>query len=221
MDSLVQSLFYDMFGDPVLNPMGWETKELNKVIIGKATNGFFAKNQDYSSNGAVGVVWIGDFINKFYCDYSNLRKITPKNQELKKYSINYGDILFCRSSLNVEGIGKAACVPETNEPIMFECHIIKVTLNQNYLIPEFFKILSDTKYFRSQIMKNAKTSTMTTIGQNGILNCHIIIPPMKMQKFFLNKLQKIETQKQKMQKSLKDLEQNFSSLMQRALKGEI
>jgi type I restriction enzyme S subunit len=49
----------------------------------------------------------------------------------------------------------------------------------------------------------------------------IINPPITLQNNFAEKVEKIEIQKQKMQKSLKDLEQNFSSLMQRAFKGEI
>ena len=41
LDTLLQSTFLDMFGDPVTNPMGWDGKPLNESIGGEATNGAY------------------------------------------------------------------------------------------------------------------------------------------------------------------------------------
>jgi len=221
MDQLIQSLFYDMFGDPVSNPMGWETIKVSDCIVGKANNGFFGKKDVYTDSGNAGVVWIGDFINKFYCNTSPTRKIEASEKELKQYSIYYGDILFCRSSLNVEGIGKTACVPESDKHLLFECHIIKATLNTKLVVPEFFKVFSDTKFFRSQVMGNAKTATMTTISQDGILKCSLFLPPVQQQQIFFDRIRMIRVQSQAMTHSLKELEDNFNSLIQRAFKGDL
>ncbi len=40
-DELLQSVFLDMFGDPVMNPKGWEKKKIKNLISEKASNGFF------------------------------------------------------------------------------------------------------------------------------------------------------------------------------------
>lgn len=221
LDELIQSVFYDMFGDPYYNPNGWNKSSVKDISDSKAMNGFFAKNDEYTQDGAVGVIWLGDFINKFYSDTVGLRRINPSEKDFNKYRVEYGDILFCRSSLNVEGIGKASCVPNSEEPLMFECHIIKTTLDRNKMIPEFFKVLSNTKYFRNQVMQNSKTATMTTISQDGIIKCDVIVPPINIQEEFLQKLEKIFQQKILMQQSLLEMENNFNSLMQRAFKGEL
>ena len=219
-NALSQSLFLDMFGDPVTNPMGWSFIEIKEVMDGKACNGFFAKKEHYTETG-VPIVWITDFINKDYVQTSGLRKVSIDSGSVAKYRLCYADVLFCRSSLTVEGIGKCSIVPKSiSEDILFECHIIKIRLGAE-VIPEYFKYLSDTPYFRGQIMKNAKTSTMTTIAQEGIVNTKIPLPPVTLQDQFTDRIQAIEAQKQQAQAALQKSEDLFNSLLQRAFKGEL
>jgi len=222
LDQLTQSVFLEMFGDPWINPKKWRVKKIKEVIKNKPINGFFAKNEQYSDKGNAKIIWISDFINKRSANIHGLKKVVATEEDIKKYQVKYGDILFCRSSLNVDGIGKAAYVPEfpKDENIIFECHIIKITLSDEVL-PEFFQVLSETKFFRNQIIKHSKTSTMTTISQSGIMECSIIVPPVQIQNQFLQILKKIEYEKQKLQNSLSLLNDNFNSLMQRAFKGEL
>lgn len=159
-----------MFGDPVSNPKGWEVILLKDCCIDEPNNGFFAKNEDYNNNG-VPIIWISDFMNQFYVNTLSLKSVRVKSNDLKKYSVTYGDVLFCRSSLTFKGIAKASIIPKDMiNPTIFECHIIRCKLNLNLLLPEFFRILSDTSFFRMQVEKNSKTSTMTTISQDGIIN---------------------------------------------------
>ena len=222
LDQLTQSVFLEMFGDPWINPKKWRVKKIKEVIKNKPINGFFAKNEQYSDKGNAKIIWISDFINKRSANIHGLKKVVATEEDIKKYQVKYGDILFCRSSLNVDGIGKAAYVPEfpKDENIIFECHIIKITLSDEVL-PEFFQVLSETKFFRNQIIKHSKTSTMTTISQSGIMECSIIVPPVQIQNQFLQILKKIEYEKQKLQNSLSLLNDNFNSLMQQAFKGEL
>jgi type I restriction enzyme S subunit len=218
--ALNQSLFLEMFGDPVINSMEWDINKIADLTETKTINGFFAKNEHYVEEG-VPIVWITDFINKIYVNTQGLRKVNIKEDDISKYKLAYGDVLFCRSSLTVEGIGKCAIVPKSiTQDVLFECHIIKVRLG-NKVIPEYFRFLSNTSYFRSKIMKNAKTSTMTTISQEGITNIFIPVPPISIQNQFAERILAIEAQKQLAQASLEKSEALFNSLLQRAFKGEI
>lgn len=220
-DQFLQSAFLEMFGDPVTNPKGWEVKTLQDCCVGAANNGFFAKSHSYGDSG-VPIVWISDFIDKFYVQSSELKRVRINEKDVDKYLVKYGDVLFCRSSLNHEGIGKAAIVPRNlaNKTI-FECHIIRVTLDQSKLVPEFFRVLADTKYFRMQIETNSKTSTMTTIGQDGIVSNTVIVPPLSEQQKFAALVEKVEALRARQRQSEKELDTLFQSLMQRAFKGEL
>jgi len=220
--ALSQALFLDMFGDPVTNPMGWEFDEISNLMSAKTINGFFAKKEHYDDSG-VPIVWITDFINKVYVDVNlgSLRKVNLNQEEIIKYKLAYGDALFCRSSLTVEGIGKCAIVPKhISGDVLFECHIIKVRFGGK-IVPEYFRFFSDTVYFRNEVMKRSKTSTMTTISQKGITEIHIPVPPLEFQSQFAERVANIEQQKQQAQASLEKSEALFNSLLQRAFNGEL
>lgn len=222
LDELVKSRFIEMFGDPMINPYNWETIELKEIMKEKAMNGFFAKNTEYKEDGNSQVMWLGDVINRRYSNTKGLKRVDVTEKELEKYRVKYGDLLFCRSSLTKEGIGKASAVPRNIENnIMFECHIIKVNLDLEKCIPEFMQIQSSMDYFRNQIMSKSKTATMTTIGQEGIVTNKVILPPLEKQKIFVEFVRKIDEIKSKMETSLSELEDNFNSLMQRLFKGEL
>ena len=215
LDELVKARFVEMFGDPVENPMGWDVVKVSDVIIGKASNGFFAKRDDYTEEGNVSVLGVSNIVNRMYSNLSSLPKANASKKDIEKYSVKYGDILFCRSSLVAEGIGKASIIPEKiDNDILFECHVIKISLNMSCCIPEFIQVLTTTSFFRNQVISQSKTSTMTTIGQEGILKCSIILPPIIEQKRFLLFVKKTEEIKEKVQKSLDEMQVLFDKLMQ-------
>lgn len=60
LDALAQSLFYDIFGDPISNPKGWVARKFNDIIKLKSGNPLPAKNivagifPVYGGNGIVG-----------------------------------------------------------------------------------------------------------------------------------------------------------------------
>jgi type I restriction enzyme, S subunit len=221
LDELLQSVFLDMFGDPVTNPKGWDKYLLKNCILGKPSNGYFAKNDHYGTGTPI--IWIGDFIDRFYCSSRNLKKVNATPSDISKFKVDYGDALFCRSSLNVEGIGKVSIVPKLSidTPLMFECHVIKLSLNMDIIVPEYFRVLSDSRYFRHQVMKNAKTSTMTTIAQDGIIKIELPVPPLETQKKFTNVVQKFLKYKEALHTQQNSMNTLFSSLQQKAFKGEL
>ena len=59
LDNLAQSLFYQMFGDPITNPMGWEVKKLGEVcgiINGKNQKSVENPNGEYVICGSGGIM---------------------------------------------------------------------------------------------------------------------------------------------------------------------
>ena len=184
-DELVKSRFLEMFGDPQNNCYNWKVLPLKDVMIGDALNGYFTKPQNYDVEGNVGVICVSDVVNRKYTNVNALRRAFASEKDLQKYCVKYGDMLFCRSSLVKEGIGKASVIPPYAEKdILFECHVIKIALDMSRVIPEYLQALSITDFFRIQVIKRSKTATMTTIGQKDIASVNILLPPMELQKKF-------------------------------------
>ena len=216
LDDLIKARFVEMFGDLDKNELGWEKVSINTVVRGKASNGYFAKREEYVDSGNVAILGVAYVVNRMYSQVERLPRTNASSLDIQKYHVKYGDMLFCRSSLVAEGIGKASIVPEnTPENTLFECHVIRLPLDLEKCIPEFVQVLSTTDYFRKQIISQSKTATMTTIGQDGILKSTIILPPMEKQKEFYAFVKQIDKSKSVIQKSLDETQLLFDSLMQK------
>ena len=184
-----------MFGDFYDDSL-WKTVNISKILKDKPSNGFFAKRNDYNSNGNVSVLGVASVVNRMYSNVENLPRTNASDKDIEKFKVKYGDLLFCRSSLVQEGIGKASIVPEdVDDIILFECHVIRFILDMNKCVPEYIQMFTTTNYFRNQILSGAKTSTMTTIGQSDILKCDIKLPPIEKQLEFKNIVKQIDKQK--------------------------
>lgn len=193
LDELVKARFVEMFGDPKINPYEWKVINISEVLRAKASNGFFSRRDDYCDDGNVEVLGVANVVNRMYSQVTDLPRTNANEKDIKKFEVKYGDMLFCRSSLVAEGIGKASIIPEgVQTNILFECHVIRLPLDLDKCVPEFLQTLSTTKFFRNQVISKSKTATMTTIGQDGILKTNIILPPLEKQKEYYNFVKQID-----------------------------
>ena len=196
LDDLIKARFVEMFGDPQINPFGWVVVNISEVVGGKVSNGFFAKRDDYVDDGNVSILGVANIVNRMYSKVDELPKTDADDKDIEKFGVRYGDMLFCRSSLVAEGIGKASIIPENvQDNVLFECHVIRLPLDLNKCMPEFMQTLSTTDFFRNQVIAQSKTATMTTIGQDGILKTDIILPPVDKQREFYDFVHQVDKSK--------------------------
>ena len=216
LDELIRARFVEMFGDPQINPFGWDVVNISEVVGGKVSNGFFAKRDDYVDDGNVSVLGVANIVNRMYSKVDELPKTNAEDKDIEKFEVRYGDMLFCRSSLVADGIGKASIISENvQENVLFECHVIRLPLNLRKCVPEFMQTLSTMDFFRNQVIAQSKTATMTTIGQDGILKTNIILPPLDKQREFYAFVKQVNKSKVAIQAALDKSQLLFDSLMQK------
>ena len=215
LDGLIKARFVEMFGDPATNPYNWDKVNISEVVGDKVSNGFFAKRDDYVDDGNVSVMGVAYIVNRMYSQWQDLPRTNGTDKDIEKFEVKYGDMLFCRSSLVAEGIGKASIVPEdVPQHTLFECHVIRLPLDLSKCVPEYMQVFSTMEYFRRQIIAQSKTATMTTIGQDGILKADILLPPMSKQREFYAFVHQVNKSKVAVQKALDETQMLFDSLMQ-------
>lgn len=215
LDELVKSRFIEMFGDPEAPDFPYMMVELGDVLRKPASNGFFAKRKDYVEDGNVEILGVANVVNRMYSGIDNLPKTNGTSADIEKYSLSYGDMLFCRSSLVLEGIGKASIVPREVRPnTLFECHVIRMPLDISVCVPEFMQLQSTLPAFRKQVMTKAKTATMTTIDQKSLLSIKVFLPPIEEQKYFLSFIEQVDKLKFETQQSIEKLQMLYDSLVQ-------
>lgn len=223
LDLLTQSIFVDLFGDPATNPKGWPRKSLGEVAREKPNNGIFRKNPEYIQEGKAGmaVVWVEELFRGDRIETKNSRRVIPVGADVKKYGLKTGDILFCRSSLKLDGIAFNNVYLGENNEALFECHLIRISPNQKIVSPIFLNCLLRLPQMRAIAKSKSKTATMTTIDQQGLCSIQLPVPPITLQQEFARRVAAVETLKAAHRTSLAELDALFASLQHRAFRGEL
>lgn len=217
-NELAQSVFNEMFGDPVNNPNGFKTVYLNESIT-DVTNGISRRRKTEKNLGSI-VLRLRD-IRENYVAYSDVNRIDLNISEQKKYLINPGDLLFIRVNGNPDFVGRCAVFKGFNEPVFFNDHIMRVRV-ENDFNPIFLSHFLNSSHGKLEIKKHLKTSAgQHTISQEGLMKISLYKPQINLQNHFAEIIEKINIQKIGTQKSLEKSEELFQSLLQRAFKGEL
>lgn len=208
-DNLAQSLFYEMFGDPVENEKGWEVKKLGELL--KVIGGYAFKSDKYKDEG-IPILRIGNINSGFFRD-TNL-VFAESDEKLEKYKIFPGDIVISLTGT----VGKS---DYGNVCIMDDAYNFYY-LNQRNAKLEIFGNLD--KYYLSAILKNEDIKSRLTsisrgvrqanIANKDIENLQIPLPPLPLQQLFAQRIEQIEHQKAEVQKAITDLETLLASRMQ-------
>ncbi|SMP71387.1 restriction endonuclease subunit S [Anoxynatronum buryatiense] len=221
MDELIQSTFYEMFGDPVVNEKAWITKkvgsQLERIISGWSVSGEERKK----INGEIAVLKISSVTSgAFKPDEHKVANQLDKKKVLVKPL--KGDILFSRA--NTRELVAASCIVEDNyDDLFLPDKLWKIVIDSKKLSNYWFNALLQNNSFRATLTKQASgtSGSMLNISKNKFENSLMPVPPIEFQKQFADIVQKIEAQKQLMEQALTEMENNYNSLMQRAFKGEI
>ena len=214
-DELAQSIFIDMFGDPVKNEKGWEVKRFGD-IIDSFKYGTNEKSGSYSDN-SIPVLRIpniiGDDISLNDLKYSKL-----SNKEIESTLLRNGDLLFVRTNGNPNYIGRSA-VFNLNEKFSYASYLIRARMNTvNVPLSKYIQFAMSYKSYRPIILKKTTTTAGNyNINTVALKNLEICIPSMSLLKVFSDIIENIKSQKNKKNCS----ESLFRSLLYQAFKGEL
>lgn len=216
LDQLTQSVFLEMFGDPRLNKKNWKKQKLNDVCLRKGEYGSGSSAIPYDS-GKPRYIRITDIRDDGSLNDDIVAPSNPDDYE--KYRLNEGDILFARSGATV---GKTYLHSEKNGYCIFAGYLIRFVPDTSKINPKFLFHFTRTQYYKQWVMNKQNTVAQPNINakQYGE-ELFIICPPLELQNRFAKIVEEIEAEKELLQKSMVELQNNFNSLMQRAFKGEL
>ena len=216
LDELVKSKFIEMFGDPVLNPKGWQKGKMADIIV-KTQYG--TSNKANEGDGQFKILRMGNITYSGEFDFNDMKYIDLTEDEQKKYLVYKGEVLFNRTN-SKELVGKTAVYKE-NEPMAYAGYLVKAIPNEK-ATGEFIAAYMNTKYIKAKLFNMAKNIVgMANINAEEFKNIDVYIPPIELQNDYIDFVKQVEETKEQMNQSLKELENNFNSLMQRAFNGEL
>lgn len=211
LDDFVQSVFLDMFGDPVVNPKGWEELKLSKIgELSRGRSRHRPRNDPKLLGGKYPLIQTGDVSNA--------------GLYIKEYNQTYSELGLQQSKMWDAGtlcITIAANIAETGILAFDACFpdsIVGFTPNEkaNSIYVQFWFM-----FLQKIIEANAPESAQKNINLRILRNLDIPVPPLKLQNKFAKIVEETEKKREIMERSLTKMETNFKSIMQKAFKGEL
>ena len=206
-DNLAQSIFYEMFGDPVENEMGWEVKKLGEVSSSKG-GGTPSKSKPEYWNGNIAWVSSKDMKSMYISDTQlHITDLGMQNSPAKLLPI--GTILI----VNRSGILKHTLpIAITTKAVTINQDIKALLVNDK--IANALFVLYTLKMSSSYLLSKTKAVTVDSINFAEFKALKIPLPPLPLQHLFAHRIEQIEHQKAEVQKAIIDLETLLASRMQ-------
>ena len=214
LDTLLQSTFLDMFGDPVTNLMEWEVSTLGAVSH-KITDGThktprytevgieFLSAKDLKENG---VCWgTGKFISE-----------QEHSQLIKRCNPELGDILLAKSGT----LGSVAVIDRAHDFSLFES-LCLIKHDRSRLGASFLCTMIATQSMQRLLLRKNKGVAVKHLHLVDIRSLEVLLPPLGEQRRFADIADAIELQKGRMRDHLTELDALFASLQSRAFNGEL
>ena len=221
-DALLQSVFLEMFGDPVTNSKKWDVESLEDVLASSPQNGLYVPEEQYESRDSENGVEMVHMSDAFYgrVERGSLKRVKISEKDIQKYSITHHDLLIARRSLNFEGAAKPCLIPISEEPLVFESSMIRVTTDQSKILPIYlYYYFSNEKAKQAHILKYVTKSTISGINQENLKQIKIIMPPLSLQEEFAGVVARVESLRGRMGESARQAEGLFESLLSQSFGG--
>ena len=221
-DQLTQSLFLDMFGDPVTNPRGWNLVTLPDIVkkekhsLKRGPFGGALKKEIFVEDGFKvyeqgNAIAKSTEVGRYHIDGSKFREMSP-------FQIKPGDFIVSCSGT----IGKIYKLPVNCPKGIINQALMKIDVDPDVIISVYFEavfnfFIKDHIFISSSKGSGLKNVASMKIIKEGLFIC----PPKTVQNQFAERVSQIGKQKQQAEASLVKAEELFNSLLQRAFKGEL
>ncbi len=203
-DELAQSIFIDMFGDPVQNEKGWEKETLSEIgTIARGKSKHRPRNAPELLGGEYPLIQTGDIANSglyletFTSTYSELGLKQSKMWEKGTLCITIAANIAKTSILKIN-----ACFPDS---------IVGFIPNEKTNVIFIYYWFS---FFQKILEEQAPESAQKNINLEILSKLQIILPNLQLQNQFAEKIKNIEAQKELVKKQAEASENLFQALLQ-------
>ena len=216
LDTLAESVFYDMFGDPVKNEKGWKTQTISSLIDNKPNSlkrgpfGGALKKEIFVNSGCL----VYEQYHALNNDYSFARYFITeeKYNELKSFAVNSDDIIISCSGVN---LGRLSIVPKKTMKGIINQALLKLSLNQKKMRNNVFVRIFECESFKNKYFGNQRGCAIPNFPpMSDFRKFEFPLPPIELQNKFVDIIEKIEQQKNLAKKALQESEDLFQRLMQ-------
>ena len=216
LNSLTQSLFLDLFGDPATNPRGFPKKPLASLVRDDDTINYGVVQPGDDLDEGVPLVRVGDLIGG-KVRHSDLKRIAPSIEAAYKRSRLRGNEILVSC---VGSVGVIALADESVKGFNIARAVARIPLAETtsrlfmaaYLSTDFVQ-----RYFTNEL----RTVSQPTLNIKQLAETTVVLPPIELQRDFARRVGVVEKLETAQRASLAELDALFATLQHRAFRGAL
>jgi type I restriction enzyme S subunit len=213
-DSLTQSIFLDLFGDPLTSVSKWPRTTLGDVLEHLAYGPRFY-NESYSEDG-VRIVRITDLDETGRLDFDGMPRLAVDTGDREKYGLREGDLLFARSG----SVGKSGVFPAQAPPCIAGAYFIVMRF-KGHITSLFVRSVLATDSVQRFIQSRSRQAIQPNFSGPALRALPLPVPPLTLQHEFADRVAAMEKLEAAHRASLAGLATLFDVLQHRAFRGEL
>jgi type I restriction enzyme S subunit len=217
-DELLQAVFLEMFGDPVLNEKGWEVKPMKEVVerIQIGPFGSQLHKSDYIQGG-IPLINPSNILNQKIKIDEEVSITEPLFSKLSQYNLIENDVVIARRG----EMGRCAVVKKDHGKLFCGTGSLFIRTNKRLILPEYLQAFLSSTNIIKFLHNKARGVTMMNLNKKIIGSLEIPVPPCSLQKKYVKSI-RLNDQVSKLNKeALTQSDDLFNSLLQRAFRGEL
>jgi type I restriction enzyme, S subunit len=209
LDALTQSIFLEMFGDPVTNQKKWQQCKLSNLCdhSDNIKCGPFStqlNREEYQTSGIA--LWGIKHVNSKFRILTSEFISERKAKELTAYSLEPNDIVMTRKGT----IGNCAVFPKEFELGIMHSDLLRVRINELKCETSFLTHqLQNSRDIERQISLISGGAVMPGINVSKLKEILVLVPPLPLQQEFAQRVNTIAQLKASHRESLAHLDALF------------
>ena len=219
LDDLLQSTFLDMFGDPVVNPMGWPPITLSEISE-EFRDGPFGSNLKTSHYVEKGVrvirlqnIGVGEMLNDDHAFISEEHFASLPRNHCKP-----GDVII--GTMGDPNL-RACIVPAAVQRALNKADCILMRVDMSKVDANYVCWLLNNPGIVSMALRLVRGQTRGRISLGRLKNFQVHLPPIDLQHRFASLVEAVEQQRASQRAHLAELDTLFASLQSRAFRGDL
>jgi type I restriction enzyme S subunit len=218
LDSLIQAMFLELFGDPVTNPKGWRQAALQDTGTHSKVGPFgsLLHKADYITGGV-------PLVNPKHIRHGKIEHggdetvSESKAEELSEYRLKCGDVLMGRRG----EMGRCTVIQPSQEQWLCGTGSVLLRPDKRTMTSLYLCSLLSSQPMRKQLEHLSGGAIMPSLSGTQVQSLVISLPPINLQSRFASIVESIEQQKARLKAHLAELDTLFASLQSRAFNGEL
>lgn len=218
-DEFLRSVFLDMFGDPVLNPHGWDEMALDQIATIRSG---VTKGRKFNGKPIVMLPYMRVAnVQDGKIDLSDVQSIDLLQSEVDRFLLKSGDLLLTEGG-DPDKLGRGAVWHGEISPCVHQNHIFAVRANQNIILPEFLSTQIGSQRGKRYFLKVGKQTTgIATINKTVLSSYPALVPPIQLQQKYVGIVERMRRHTIEHKKLISLGTKLFQSIRQQAFQGEL